>query len=226
MKKIKNPELVDKYINKYNIDDIFSTSMREHMELFYFKRNEYICKEDENIDYLFFFVEGKAKIYISLKNGKSLLINFYYPFMVLGDLELINLTKATTNMEVIEDAYCIGLPLKKVRDELLNDAKFLRFICSSLGNKMDTSSRNGTINLLYPLENRLASYMMATRENGNRIQFDETLTEIAELLGTSYRHLLRTINNLINKGILKKSKYGYEIIDEEMLNNLAVDLYK
>ncbi|MEW8994667.1 transcriptional regulator YeiL [Clostridium sp.] len=226
MKKIKNPELVDKYINKYNIDDIFSTSMREYMELFYFKRNEYICKEDENIDYLFFFVEGKAKIYISLKNGKSLLINFYYPFMVLGDLELINLTKATTNMEVIEDAYCIGLPFKKVRDELLSDAKFLRFICSSLGNKMDTSSRNGTINLLYPLENRLASYMMATRGNGNRIQFDETLTEIAELLGTSYRHLLRTINNLINKGILKKCKYGYEVIDEEMLNSLAIDLYK
>lgn len=226
MKKINNPELVDKYINKYNIDDIFSTSMKEYMELFHFKRNEYICKEDENIDYLFFFVEGKAKIYISLKNGKSLLINFYYPFMVLGDLELINLTKATTNMEVIEDAYCIGLPFKQVRDELLNDAKFLRFICSSLGNKMDTSSRNGTINLLYPLENRLASYMMATRGYGNRIQFDETLTEVAELLGTSYRHLLRTINNLINKGILKKCKYGYEVIDEEMLNNLAVDLYK
>jgi len=226
MKKINNPELVDKYINKYNIDDIFSTSMKEYMELFHFKRNEYICKEDENIDYLFFFVEGKAKIYISLKNGKSLLINFYYPFMVLGDLELINLTKATTNMEVIEDAYCIGLPFKQVRDELLNDAKFLRFICSSLGNKMDTSSRNGTINLLYPLENRLASYMMATRGYGNRIQFDETLTEVAELLGTSYRHLLRTINNLITKEILKKCKYGYEVIDEEMLNNLAVDLYK
>ena len=226
MKKINNPELVDKYINKYNIDDIFSTSMKEHMELFHFKRNEYICKEDENIDYLFFFVEGKAKIYISLKNGKSLLINFYYPFMVLGDLELINLTKATTNMEVIEDAYCIGLPFKQVRDELLNDAKFLRFICSSLGNKMDTSSRNGTINLLYPLENRLASYMMATRGSGNRIQFDETLTEIAELLGTSYRHLLRTINNLINKGILKKCEYGYEVIDEEMLSSLAIDLYK
>ena len=226
MKKINNPKLVDKYINKYNIDDIFSTSMKEHMELFHFKRNEYICKEDENIDYLFFFVEGKAKIYISLKNGKSLLINFYYPFMVLGDLELINLTKATTNMEVIEDAYCIGLPFKQVRDELLNDAKFLRFICSSLGNKMDTSSRNGTINLLYPLENRLASYMMATRGSGNRIQFDETLTEIAELLGTSYRHLLRTINNLINKGILKKCEYGYEVIDEEMLSSLAIDLYK
>jgi len=91
---------------------------------------------------------------------------------------------------------------------------------------MDTSSRNGTINLLYPLENRLASYIMATRGAGSRVQFDETLTEIAELLGASYRHLLRTINNLINKGILKKDNYRYEIIDEKMLGNLAIDLYK
>ncbi len=129
-------------------------------------------------------------------------------------------------MEVIEEAYCIGLSFKKVREKLLNDAKFLRFICSSLGNKMDTVSRNGSINLLYPLENRLASYIMATREEGNRVVFNETLTEIAELLGTSYRHLLRTINNLINREVLKKDNYGYEIINEEILRSLAVDLYK
>ncbi|KEZ88155.1 catabolite gene activator protein [Clostridium sulfidigenes] len=226
MKKINNSELMNTYINKYNINDIFTSDMREYMELFHFKRNEFLCKEDEPIDYLFFFVEGKAKVYISLKNGKSLLICFYYPLMVLGDLELINFTKATTNMEVIEDAYCIGLSFKKVREKLLNDPKFLRFICSSLGNKMDTSSRNGSINLLYPLENRLASYIMATREEGNRVVFNETLTEIAELLGTSYRHLLRTINNLINREVLKKDNYGYEIINEEILSSLAVDLYK
>lgn len=91
---------------------------------------------------------------------------------------------------------------------------------------MDSSSRNGSINLLYPLENRLASYIMATMGNENRIEFDETLTEIAELLGTSYRHLLRTINNLVSKGILRKDKAGYEVIDEEMLSSLAIDLYK
>jgi len=67
---------------------------------------------------------------------------------------------------------------------------------------------------------------MATREEGNRVVFNETLTEIAELLGTSYRHLLRTINNLINREVLKKDNYGYEIINEEILRSLAVDLYK
>lgn len=226
MNKVNNLKLMNKYIEKYHIDDIFSVGMREYMELFNFKRGQCICKEDEDIDYLFFFVEGKAKVYINLKNGRSLLLCFYYPFMVLGDLELINQTKASTTMEVIEDTYCIGLPFNKVREELLNDAKFLRFICSSLGNKMDSSSRNGSINLLYPLENRLASYIMATMGDENRIEFDETLTEIAELLGTSYRHLLRTINNLVSKGILRKDKEGYEVIDEEMLSSLAIDLYK
>ena len=128
MKKINNSELMNTYINKYNINDIFTSDMREYMELFHFKRNEFLCKEDEPIDYLFFFVEGKAKVYISLKNGKSLLICFYYPLMVLGDLELINFTKATTNMEVIEDAYCIGLSFKKVREKLLNNPEIREYI--------------------------------------------------------------------------------------------------
>lgn len=231
MNKVNNRKLMDKYIDKYNINEIFSKDMSKHMELFLFKPNEYLCKADETIDYLFFFVEGKAKVYVGLENGKSLLLCFYYPFMMLGDLELINSAKATTNTQVIEETYCIGLSLDKVRDELLNDAKFLRVICDSLGSKLERASKNSSINLLYPLENRLASYIMVTKEEdikgGEKIwMFNENLTEISELLGTSYRHLLRTLNKLINSGVLKKDGVNYEVVDERVLRELAVDLYR
>lgn len=231
MKKINNPKLMEEYIQSYGINRIFSNDISEYMELILFKKGEYICKEDENIDYLFFFVKGKAKVYMSLRNGKSLLICFYYPFMMLGDLELVNYAKATSNTEVIEDAYCIALPLKKVRNQLLSDSIFLKFVCSSLGEKLERASKNGSINLLYPLENRLASYIMVTKEevnssHGKIIEFNENLTEIAELLGTSYRHLLRTLNNLVAKGIIIKHGHSYEVIQESALKELAIDLYK
>ncbi len=231
MKKINNPKLKEEYIESYGINEIFSNDMSEYMELILFKKGEYICKEDENIDYLFFFVKGKAKVYMSLRNGKSLLICFYYPFMMLGDLELVNYAKASSNTEVIEDTYCIALPLKKVRNKLLNDSRFLRHVCNSLVDKLVQSSKNGSINLLYPLENRLASYIMATKEevdsnHGKTFEFNENLTEIAELLGTSYRHLLRTLNNLVAKGIIQKHGHSYEVIQESALKELAIDLYK
>jgi hypothetical protein len=35
------------------------------------KKNEFICRENEEIDYLYFFVEGKAKAFNTLSNGKK-----------------------------------------------------------------------------------------------------------------------------------------------------------
>lgn len=231
MNKVNDYKLKLQYINKYNLNEIFTEDMTEYMELMVFEKNEYICKENEKIEYLYFFVKGKAKVYVSLKNGKSLLICFYYPLMVLGDLELVNFEEATTNIQVIEESFCIVLPFNKVREILLEDVKFLRYACESIADKLRRSSNNNSINLLYPLENRLASYILVTEEQDNNseqkiLKFDGNLTEIAELLGTSYRHLLRTLNTLIQKGAIKKVKSYYEIINENILKLLSADLYK
>lgn len=220
----------DKYISKYKINDIFTKDMDPLIELFFFKKNEHICREDEEINYLFFLVKGKAKVYTTLSNGKSLLLCFYDEFKLLGDVEIINLENASSNVQVIEDTYCLAISLKNVKLYLLNDAKFLRFICSSLGGKLNRCSKNSSINLLYPLENRLASYILATGEridnNEEIIKFNENLTEIAELLGTSYRHLLRTLNNLSCKGAIRKKSNYFQVLDEKILKKLAADLYK
>lgn len=231
MDKSDNGLEIDRYITKYCMSDIFTKDMKPYMELLYYKKNELIIKENEEIIYLIFIVKGKAKVYVTLSNGKSLLLGFYQGFKVLGDLEFVDLRKATGNVQVIEDTYCIGISYENVRKYLLEDAKFLRFICSSLGNKLYQCSKNSSINLLFPLKNRLASYIISIGEkiedsSKERIIFDENLTETAELLGTSYRHLLRTLNNLCSKKILKKENNYYEVVDKESFKKLSADLYQ
>ncbi|MCX7884139.1 MAG: cyclic nucleotide-binding domain-containing protein [Caloramator sp.] len=231
MIKINDNKRLEKYISNHRINEIFDSDIKCLMELFYFKRNEHICKEGENVPYLFFFVEGKVKIYITLSNGKSLLICFYDDFRIIGDMEMMSLKPATNNVQAIQDTYCIGISMEKARKHLLNDVKFLRFMCSSLGEKLDKCSNNSSINLLYPLENRLASYVLATGQkvdlNGKpTIRINENLKEISELLGTSYRHLIRTFNILIDKGGIIKNNGSYEVADEEILKKLSADLYK
>lgn len=231
MIRINDQQLMDNYISQYGIDGIFSHDMKPFMELLLFRRNEHICREKEDINYLFFFVKGKAKVYTTLSNGKSLLLCFYKCFRVLGDVELISHQAASTNVQVIDDTYCIGISSQNVRKHLLNDARFLRFICNSLGEKLDRCSKNSSINLLYPLENRLASYILASgtqvdSKSKNIIEFSENLTEISELLGTSYRHLLRTLDILCRKGVIKKKRNCLEVIDETSLRKLAADLYE
>ncbi|MEW8956011.1 cyclic nucleotide-binding domain-containing protein [Clostridium sp.] len=231
MEKINDRKRLEEYIFKYDINKIFTKDMTGYMELFFFKKNEHICRTDETIEYLYLFVEGRAKVYNFLSNGKSLLLCFYKPFMAIGDIEVIKYEKAHSNVQTIDDSYCIAIAFKHIRKYLLKDHEFLKFICDSLGYKLNKLSKDSSINILYPLENRLASYILAivshkVDENKDITYFEGNLTEIAELLGTSYRHLLRTLNNLCTKEIIKKKNNFYEVINIELLEELAGDLYE
>ena len=231
MRKVTNNAKLEYYISKYSINKIFSVDMKQHMQLFLFNKGEYICKADEKLEYLFFFVEGRAKVYSTLSNGKSLLLCFYKSFKVLGDVEFMYYETANSNVQIIEDAYCIGISFENIRKFALDDSRFLRYICDSLGEKLIRLSKYSSINLLYPLENRLASYIIAdisnTRsEEKDIIVFEGNLSEIAELLGASYRHLLRTLNNLCTQRLIRKNLQVYEILDLEKLKKLAGDLYE
>ena len=68
---------------------------------------------------------------------------------------------------------------------------------------------NDTLNILAPLEARLRAYIARSQREG---VFTGRLTETAEYLGVSYRHLLRTMNELCARGILEKTRGGYRIL--------------
>lgn len=221
--RILDQRKIDNYVHKYNIDKIFSLDMREYMQLFKFNKGEYICKVQEKLEYLFFLVEGKAKVYTLLENGKSLLLCYYKPFKVIGDVEVMHCNYADCSIQTIDETYCIGIPFEYIRSNLLEDYRFLRFMCDELIEKLTRISKYSSINLLYPLENRMASYIIS---NNEKDVFNENLTETAELLGTSYRHLLRILNILCSKKAIEKEKNHYKIIDVNILKELSGDLYE
>lgn len=222
---LNNEILKKKQIEKYNIDKIFTLDMSAQMKLLMYKKHEFLCKEDEVLDYLIFLTEGKAKSFVSLENGKNLLTCFYEDFQVIGDLETLSMKTASGSMQALKDSYCIGIPMEFVRTNLIEDAKFLRFICENLGKKLHRCAHNSSINSLYPLENRLAAYILKTSDGEEKLKFEGNLTEVAELLGSSYRHLLRTLEAFCNKKYLNKQKGIYEVIDRESLNKLSAEVY-
>ena len=96
---VKNEEKLFELINKYELNSIFSQEIIPFLELHMFKKNEHICFMNEELNYLYFFVHGKAKVYKTLPNGKSLLLEFYEPVQLIGDLELISKIKANCNVK-------------------------------------------------------------------------------------------------------------------------------
>lgn len=230
MENIPDRQLLKQYTDRFNISEVFMNDMTDYMSLHCFNKGELIFRANEKIEVLYFMVEGKAKVFTLLKNGKSLLLRFYNPFVVIGDVEFMDRNPATCNVEVINSAVCIGIPLDRLQKQAMNDPVFLRFICKSLGEKLAKNSVSSSINLLYPLENRLASYILAiASENKSSSSFNgiftDKLTEMADLLGASYRHLIRTINKLTSEGIIEKQNNKIIILNRNLLEKLAGDLY-
>ena len=230
MKKIEDPFIIEKYYNELNMQEIFINDVKKHMKLLKFDKYEYLSREEEDLEYLLFFIQGKAKVFKTLPNGRNLLLAFYNSIRVIGDIEIVKNQSATSTIQALSTCYCLAIPMKKARLELTNDRKFLKFTCESLAEKLAAVSMNSSINLLYPLENRLASYInefLTNDEDSNiYIDFDENLVNIAELLGSSYRHLLRTLNTLSKKGVLEKEDGKYKVINKVLLEELAGDLYQ
>lgn len=230
MVKIENNKPIEEYIKAYKVENLFSDNMKSHMILYMFDKNEYICREEEQLENMYFLVDGKAKVSKHLENGKSLLISFYTPLTIIGDVEFIRNNATDCSVQAIEETYCIGINFNVVRSILVKDCKFLLNICEYLSGKLTSNSNNSSINLLYPLENRLASYILAfvdiDRNKNSKFIFKESYSEISELLGASYRHLNRTLNKFCSQGILKKYNNEYIIEDFEKLLCLAGDLYK
>ena len=227
MKIINDSNKLNYYIKKYNIDQIFEDNLLIYSNLHLFKKGEPICKTGDNLDYFYFLVEGKAKVYTILKNGKSLLLKIYEPFNNFGDIEVIEHSHITTNVDALTETLCVGIPLSIIRSNCLDNPIFLRYICKTLSEKLNSFSYRSSLNLLYPLENRLASYITSQIvSNEDYITLTTTFTNIADLLGTSYRHINRIFKKLSDEKIISLEGKRVYIHNKIVLNKLAQDIYK
>lgn len=221
---------INYYVNRYSLRTFLPKQVIEQLKLFTYRAGDHIVHSDEYLDYMFFFVEGKGKVYSLQENGKSLLVGFYTPLDIIGDVELFSDRRSVCNLQAIEDSVCLAIEMKKMQETCRDNAPLLEYFCRSLSGKLQDFNINSAINLTYPLENRLAGYLMAISESNEQTKqasriYTENLTELADLLGTSYRHLTRTIKDFNEKGIIEKKKRHIKIVDWNKLKELAREIY-
>lgn len=225
MKRIINNELLNYYITENNIESIFDKDMLKHAQLHFYEKNEFILKAGFELEYYYLFVDGKIKVSYLLENGKSILLKFYKDFNPLGDVELINNTPIRCNIETIEDSYLVAIPADILRKSYMDNPKFLHYIINCLSDKFYAVCNNSSYNLVYPLINRLSSYLVEHITDKDYIVLNSSYIEIAQFLGTTYRHLNRTLKELESEKVIKCENKKIYIIDVKKLRELSKNLY-
>lgn len=198
----------------------------QKMELRRYEDGETICSVGDHLDGLFVLVEGKLKIHTLLPNGKSMLVRFARPMSLIGDVELLHQYPVRNQVESIGHSLLLFAGRKLLLRELEDNADLLRFLVGELSQKLYTLGQASALNLLYPVENRFASYLLSLFANNISVpRVDElrtgNLIETVELLGTSYRHLNRIVRRFINEGMITRQRGRLSVLDEAKLAKLA-----
>ncbi|MFF2907297.1 Crp/Fnr family transcriptional regulator [Paenibacillus sp. NPDC057934] len=226
MQMIYDREAVRHLAEKNGLDEIFGNPMIESMELRLYGDGEAVCSVGDKLEYLFILVQGNLKIHTLLPNGKSMLVRFARPMSIIGDVELLREYPVKNQVESVGDSLILLASRRRLLKEMEHNAVLLRFLYGELSHKLYTLGQTSALNLLYPVENRFASYLLSLFTDGEGIRYiDEirtsTLTETAELLGTSYRHLNRIVRKFIEQGIIERKHGRLSILDEGKLAELA-----
>lgn len=226
MKIVEDKRRREIYINKYKIKEILPEDLLEYLELVKFESGENILQAEEKLERFYFFVEGKLKVYTFQENGRSLLLSFYTKFDTIGEVELFKDLKVTNPVDAITDSYLLSLPIEMLRKKAFDYPPFLRYIIRSIIDKLNDLSTQSSFNLLYPLKNRLASFLWMHNTGKKEIILKDSFKEIAEYLGTTYRHLHRALKELEDDGLIRRNRRIINIQNVEQLKELAGDIYK
>ncbi|MCL2364603.1 MAG: cyclic nucleotide-binding domain-containing protein [Defluviitaleaceae bacterium] len=183
----------------------------------------YLSREGEALSHVYLVLSGKAKVLLSLSDGKQLLLAYFISQGIIGDIELMtDITTHAATLQAVTDLECIALPLDDCRAQLKHNAAFANAIGKELAVKLHQRAINGTINTLQPLETRLCAYIFQTAINNI---FDEKLTEVAAVMGASYRHVLRCFTQLCTQSILIKQGKTYHVNNRSALEAQAGDRF-
>ncbi|MDO4272577.1 MAG: cyclic nucleotide-binding domain-containing protein [Eubacteriales bacterium] len=195
----------------------------EYLCLLSYDKKEYIYQEGCPVSYILIILEGRAKVVTFTEDGRTLMHSFSEKGSILGEVEMLTENyDAALHVQAVTPVLCIGIPLPDATKLLKNNLIFINHLSILLARKLNSTNYNASRIILYTLENRLCSYIEMTSSGGC---FEEQLTQVAELLGTSYRHLLRTLEKLCQEKILAKSGHNYLVLNPEALHQRGRGFY-
>ncbi|EJS67476.1 Crp/Fnr family transcriptional regulator [Bacillus sp. N5-665] len=221
-------DLIIHYLKTNKMLEIFSEIDTAYFQVNHFEKGKFICNIDDAMDRLYFVVKGKVKVYTITQEGKKLILRFINPLAVVGDIEFIQNSKAHNVVEACSDVIAISISHAVIRNKLLHDPIFMNFLLENIANTLKISTRFTALNLLYPVEVRVASYLLSisTDSNGNMNKKDldaTSISSIADFIGVSYRHVIRVLQKFYKEKLIEKRNGVIVIKDFFKMKEVAKD---
>ncbi|WP_391119281.1 Crp/Fnr family transcriptional regulator [Psychrobacillus sp. L3] len=226
MKQMKDREQLNYYLHSHQIASVFNKELMPYLSLYNFDQGEIICEQGEPQSHLYILVKGKIKIFMTSSEGHKLIIAFKSPLEIVGDIEFIQNIELINTVEAVTQVCMIGIHYDWLKKYGMNYPPLLQFLLKVITRKFRIKDNSFSFNMMYPVEVRLASYLMSISFDESNTNFKgrlpiKDLKDAAGLIGTSYRHLNRVINQLCADGLIERNKEFINVKDRDGLSVLA-----
>lgn len=226
MQVISSPERLSHLIAINKLDAILPKEVINACELCHYKKDESILTANTPMHYYYFFCTGKLKIFQFHDNGRALLIQFYTTFDALGEIELMTDMDATCSVTAIWESELIRVPMPIMKRYASEYPQFLRYVIKALSMKLLIADSHHASNLLNPVLNRLASYLRAHDNEEHFFVLSESLQEISDYIGTTYRQLHRAFSRLEHEAIIRRENKRIMVLNPDQLSKYAGNIYR
>lgn len=224
MKEIIDMDRINQYFNQFGLEDVFPEPLRQHLAIYRFEPEEALCLQGGEPQFLFLLVQGKVKVYTTSTEGKTLLISFTTPLGVIGEIECLRGRENLNTVTAVSSVETIGVH-KRWLSQYGEEASFLRFLLDMVSEKFYMKSISLSSNLLYPVEVRLASYLLSVSFDDEKGSYPgvsmANIKDTANLIGTSYRHLNRVLQSFCSSGLVERKRGTLVVKDRKGLTAVA-----
>lgn len=215
MPSLAHAHLLEKYIQQYSLREHLNANLLDCLKLYQFKPDQAIYTALMEQTHMYFLVEGKAQVSYYLANGKQSIIMIITPFAVIGDMEFLSDHPVQMNVIATETSNFLGIRKSDALRYGYDDARFLRFIIQYMSQKLRISGQY-QVSYDVPLINRVAMYLLKQPLNETIITVESKML-VADFLGTTVRHLNRTIKTLETEQVIAWKKDHVVVHDLEKL---------
>ncbi len=208
MTECLDPGLLEKYLKKYKLRELFDTKDLP-FRLYRYEVGEMMNIAHPQEQYLKFLVDGCVAMYtVSIDGSVKQLLEEKAPAF-WGEVEICGRSFSNHYHEVLKTAYCIELPLEPLRDILWNDLTFMQYLVGRMSESIYLAT--GIIeNMTDDLETRLLYHLRHNCPDKTMSGMEST----AQYLQCSRRQLQRVVKKLTDNGQLEKNGWGtYSLIE-------------
>jgi CRP/FNR family transcriptional regulator, putaive post-exponential-phase nitrogen-starvation regulator len=215
----KAPSIQD-YINHFQLAEHLNADLLRCLHLYKLEAEHDLELDDPALARLYFLVAGSVYVSYNHLDGTRSSIGTLTPLELIGELDLFvkdpNLRLSITTAEP-----CTFLYIE--RDFALrygvNDPRFLRLVIQNLSSKLIRSTLILRHNVL-PLNGQVAALLLTQSAHDNKLRF-QSKNYLAELVGTTTRHLNRILNSFVADGLIVVEDHIIEIRDRQALMHIA-----